>query len=447
MKFGTDGVRGVAGEELTVEIATAVGRAAGRLLGGGRWLVGVDGRISGTMLAAGVAAGLAAEGQDVVNLGLIPTPGVAVLGAIDAIPGIMVSASHNPFYDNGLKVFSAGGKKLSDSVQDQLQSLLDSLLAGDAVESRREVGVVSPRHDAVDAYKSALFDAVGGHRLDGLKVVLDCANGATSEVAPAVFLALGAQVEVIHNSPDGHNINRDCGSTHPQSLQAKVVESGADVGFAFDGDGDRVQAVDQQGNLVDGDQIIALLALDLKNKGRLRGDAVVVTVMSNLGFKLAMQDAGIEVRQTPVGDRYVLEELERGGFELGGEQSGHIIMTDRSPTGDGILAALALTEIIAESTLPFSDLAGAVMQRFPQVLVNVTGVDRSALNDRETAAGSSLWGLVEKFERDLGDSGRVLLRASGTEPMIRVMVEAADDAQAREVAGVIAAAVKQHLSI
>ena len=434
LRFGTDGVRGLANAELTPELTLALGRAAAQVFGAEtavgsrpRMLIGRDTRQSGPLLAAALTAGLCAEGFDVVDLGVLPTPGLAYASVLANCPAAMISASHNPFGDNGIKFFSAGGRKLPDDVEENIETELDRLLAvsADAAGHDSDVKVgaavgsmISDPTDYEGLYREHLLGALEGRRLDGLKVVLDCAHGATSAVAPAVFRTLGAEVIVLADQPDGLNINDHCGSTHPESLQEAVVANGAHAGFAFDGDADRMLAVDHTGTLVDGDQLMGMTALDLRSRGQLHEDTLVVTVMSNLGLKIAMRKAGINLVETAVGDRYVLEALNAGNFSLGGEQSGHIILTDRASTGDGTLAALVVADLIMRSGETLAD-HGAVMTRLPQVLKNVKGVDRTRL---ETATG--LWDAVKAAEAELGETGRVLLRPSGTEPLVRVMVEA-----------------------
>lgn len=439
LKFGTDGVRGVANQELTPELALTLGRAAARVLGGERWLIGRDTRRSGTLLAAALAAGLATEGVEVVDLGVVPTPGVAYLSAADGVPAAMISASHNPFGDNGIKLFSAGGTKLSDEVERQLESELAALgLQGDPRPrpSGAAVGTVAADPEPVARYLHHLTHGVlPADALTGLKVVVDGANGAAAGLASDVFSALGATVLAIHTEPDGVNINEACGSTHPEALQAAVVAHGADVGLAFDGDADRVLAVDATGELVDGDQIIAVCAIDLHQRGELVNGTVVVTVMSNLGFRQGMAAHGISVVTTDVGDRYVLEALDREGHALGGEQSGHVIFRTEASTGDGMLTGLHLLGVVARSGRPLAELAEAAMTRLPQVLVNV----RTARRDPDLLV--KLRPQVEAAEAGLGDRGRVLLRASGTEPVVRVMVEAPTHEEAAAVADALAAAV------
>jgi phosphoglucosamine mutase len=383
-------------------------------------------------------AGLASAGTDVVRLGVLPTPAVAHLtAALGADLGVMLSASHNPAPDNGIKFFARGGHKLPDATEDEIAALLD---ADWARPTGGDVGRVRDEADAARRYLDFLL-TTAPHRLDGLKVVIDCANGAASEVAPVLLRAAGAEVVALHSEPDGLNINERCGSTHPEDLQAAVLASGADAGLAFDGDADRCLAVDAAGNLVDGDQILAILGLAMKESGHLADDTVVVTVMSNLGFRLAMTEAGIKVVDTAVGDRYVLEAMRASSFTLGGEQSGHVVMLEHATTGDGLLTGLHLLARIASSGRSLAELA-AVMERLPQVLVNVKGVNRTGMGDSAGLAEA-----VAAAEAELGSTGRVLLRPSGTEPVVRVMVEAASADHAQVVADRLADAVRTHLPL
>jgi len=432
LKFGTDGVRGVANTELTPELVLALGRAAARVLGGERYLIGRDTRLSGPLIQAALTAGLTSEGAEVTDLGVVPTPAVAALSAERDVPAAMISASHNPFPDNGVKFFTAGGRKLSDAVEERLERELAAILRSEpeppgaaAGPDGDAVGRVTTEPDAVVRYTQRLLTVLEGESLDGMRLVLDCANGAASEIAPDVFTAAGAAVEVLHASPDGVNINAACGSTHPHDVQRAVVESGADAGLAFDGDADRVLAVDGDGDLVDGDHLIALCAVDLRTRGRLRDDTVVVTVMTNLGFRLAMAEHGINVVETQVGDRYVLEALDEGGWSLGGEQSGHVIFRDLATTGDGLLTGLMSLAAVRRTGRPLAQVAGDVMTRLPQVLRNVRVRSRDGL-----AAAEELWAEVARVEAELGEHGRVVLRPSGTEPLVRVMVEAPTQAEA-----------------
>jgi phosphoglucosamine mutase len=443
--FGTDGVRGLANGQVTAELALDLSVAAAHVLGdtgafeGHRpvAVVGRDTRISGQFLEAAVVAGLASAGVDVLLLGVLPTPGVAYLtGALGADLGVMISASHNPMPDNGIKFLARGGEKLDDALERAIEQRMRE-------ERPRptggDVGRVSPHPTAIEEY-AAHLDATISQRLDGLRVVLDCAHGAASVVGPKALRDAGAEVIVINDEPDGLNINEGCGSTHLTSVREAVLAHGADVGLALDGDADRCLAVDHEGTLVDGDQILAILSLALRESGHLVDDTVVVTVMSNLGFVQAMTAAGIAVRQTAVGDRYVLQEMSQSGFSLGGEQSGHVIMREYATTGDGILSALHLLARMAQTRQTLQELA-SVVTRLPQVLVNVPGVDRTRTDDAEVAAAVAV-------EQDkLGDTGRILLRPSGTEPLVRVMVEAASSDEARAVADRLADVVRRRLAL
>jgi phosphoglucosamine mutase len=437
LRFGTDGVRGVANAELTPELALALGRAAARVLGGDHVLIGRDTRVSGPLLEAALAAGFAAEGVDVDRLGVIPTPGVAFLSQVEGVVGAMISASHNLYADNGIKLFAPGGVKLADDIEEAVEAELEAVLAttpfGPAGEG---VGRVTDRHGAVEGYIEHLVSALGSRRLDGLRVVLDCANGAAIEVAPAAFERLGADVLVISDHPDGCNINDRCGATHPETLRLAVVDAGADAGLAFDGDADRLIAVDAMGAVVDGDHVIAICARDLRDRGELHQDTVVVTVMTNLGFHLAMADEGITVVTTPVGDRYVLGAMEDGPWSLGGEQSGHVIFRKLATTGDGVLTGLVLLDVMARRREPLAALAESAMTRLPQVLVNVRVAGPGA------AAADRISSQVVVAEARLGATGRVLVRASGTEPVVRVMVEAATHDEAEAVAATLAEALE-----
>ncbi len=444
--FGTDGVRGIANQDITAELALDLSVAAAHVLGevgefnGHRpvAVVGRDPRASGEFLAAATIAGLASAGVDVRDAGVLPTPAIAYLVAEqDADLGAMLSASHNPMPDNGLKFFARGGHKLADELEDRIEARLRAdwqrPVGGD-------VGRISALEDGADRYVRHLLSVLP-HRLDGLHVVIDAAHGAASEVAPRVFREAGATVTTIGCEPDGININDGFGSTHTDALKAAVLEAGADLGIALDGDADRCLAVDAAGREVDGDQIMAILALAMKEQGVLRGDTLVATVMSNLGMIHALADAGIKVVQTAVGDRYVLEGMKEGGFVLGGEQSGHVVMLEHGTTGDGTLTGLMLASRVAASGRPLADLA-TVMSHFPQVLVNVKDVDKSALEANSVVAEA-----VRVAEGELGSTGRVLLRKSGTEPVVRVMVEAADGDQARLLADRLVGVVKAELSL
>lgn len=438
LRFGTDGVRGVANTELTPELALALGRAAAHVLGPApAFVVGRDTRRSGQMLEAAFAAGLASAGVDALLLGVAPTPAVAWVCADAGLPGAVISASHNPFPDNGIKLFAAGGRKLPDAVEAAVEG---ELAAGPGDPAGRPVGegvgTTAALAEHVEAWAAAVAATLEGRRLDGLRVVLDCANGAASDVAPGVFEDLGAEVHLLHARPDGTNINQRCGATDTADLRRAVRDLGADIGIALDGDADRCIAVDAAGQEVDGDQAIAVLALDRKARGLLPGDAVVVTVMSNLGLRLAMAEAGIQVVETPVGDRHVLDAIEAGGYALGGEQSGHVIQRDLATTGDGVLTGVHLCDVVVRTGRPLAELA-AVVTKLPQVLRNVRlprrGLDVAALVADDVAAA----------ERRLGSTGRVLLRPSGTEPVVRIMVEAASAEEATAVADGLAGAVER----
>ncbi|WP_053710012.1 phosphoglucosamine mutase [Streptomyces sp. NRRL B-3648] len=447
--FGTDGVRGVANADLTAEMALGLSVAAAHVLAeAGTFeghkptaVVGRDPRASGEFLEAAVVAGLASAGVDVLSVGVLPTPAVAHLtGALGADLGVMLSASHNAMPDNGIKFFARGGHKLADELEDRIEAVYDAHRHGEPWERPTGAGVgrVRPYDEGFEQYIAHLLSVLP-NRLDGLKIVLDEAHGAASGVSPEAFARAGAQVVTIGAEPDGLNINDGCGSTHLDQLKAAVLEHGADLGIAHDGDADRCLAVDHTGEEVDGDQILAVLALAMRERSALRSDTVVATVMSNLGFKLAMEREGIRLVQTAVGDRYVLEEMKEHGYALGGEQSGHVIILDHATTGDGTLTGLLLAARVAGTGRTLRELV-SVMERLPQVLVNVPDVDRSRVRTSADVAAA-----VAEAEKELGATGRVLLRPSGTEPLVRVMVEAADIEQARAVAGRLADAVKSAL--
>ncbi|MFF7186184.1 phosphoglucosamine mutase [Streptomyces sp. NPDC008222] len=447
--FGTDGVRGVANADLTAEMALGLSVAAAHVLAeSGTFeghrptaVVGRDPRASGEFLEAAVVAGLASAGVDVLRVGVLPTPAVAYLtGALGADLGVMLSASHNAMPDNGVKFFARGGHKLADELEDKIETVYEEHRTGAPWDRPTGAGVgrVKSYGEGFDRYVAHLIGVLP-NRLDGLSIVLDEAHGAAARVSPEAFSRAGAEVITIGTEPDGLNINDGCGSTHLDKLKAAVVEHGADLGIAHDGDADRCLAVDHTGEEVDGDQILAVLALAMRERSALRSDTVVATVMSNLGFKLAMEREGIQLVQTAVGDRYVLEEMKDRGYALGGEQSGHVIILDHATTGDGTLTGLMLAARVAETGRTLKDLA-SVMERLPQVLVNVPDVDKSRV-----ATSAELATAVTEAERELGSTGRVLLRPSGTEPLVRVMVEAADIEQARSVAGRLADAVKSAL--
>jgi phosphoglucosamine mutase len=444
--FGTDGVRGLANQDITAELALDLAVAAAHVLAeSGEFeghrptaVVGTDGRASGEFLVAATVAGLASAGVDVLDAGVLPTPAIAFLTAnLGADVGVVISASHNPMPDNGIKFFARGGHKLPDEVEDTIEARMRERWQR---PTGAGVGRVRRLDDALERYVNHLVVALP-NRLDGLHVVLDTANGAASVASPEAFRRAGARVRVIGNAPDGLNINDGYGSTHLEHLCEAVVTQGADFGIAHDGDADRCLAVDAFGRPVDGDQIMSILAISLRDKGRLVSDTLVATVMSNLGMLQAMERSAITVRQTAVGDRYVLEDMKAGGYALGGEQSGHVILLDHGTTGDGVLTGLMLAARVAETGRPLHELA-SVMTRLPQVLVNVRGVDTSLVESHEALLED-----VAKASDELDGSGRVLLRKSGTEPLVRVMVEAADESQAQAVAQRLADSVRAHLAL
>ena len=444
--FGTDGVRGLANRDVTAELALDLAVAAAHVLGDRgafaghrpKAVVGRDPRASGEFLEAAVVAGLASAGVDVIRVGVAPTPAIAFLTAhTDADLGVMLSASHNAMPDNGIKFFAKGGHKLDDAIEDAIEARLNEPWDR---PTGSDVGRVIEGTDLVEHYIDHLVSTLP-HRLDGLRIVVDGANGAASYAAPEAYRRAGADVIEIHTSPDGININDNCGSTHMGDLQRAVVADMADLGIAHDGDADRCLAVDANGNIVDGDQIMAVVALAMRDRDELRQNTVVATVMSNLGFKLALRDANITMVETAVGDRYVLEAMREHNFALGGEQSGHVILLDHASTGDGTLTALHLMARVAETGRSLADLAG-VMTRLPQVLVNVKNVDKSRVHDC-----APLQAAVKAAEQTLGENGRVLLRPSGTEPLVRVMVEATSQDLANDIANQLAAVVTAELSL
>ena len=449
--FGTDGVRGLANGSLTADLALSLAQATAVVLGQGRTaearraagkrltaVVARDPRVSGEFLSAAVEAGLASSGVDVLDAGVLPTPATAFLIAdMDADFGVMVSASHNPAPDNGIKIFARGGVKLPDVVEQRIEHAMSGRKL---LPTGAEVGRIRRFADAEDRYVVHLLGSLP-HRLDGLHVVLDCAHGAASGVSPETFRDAGARVTVIGADPDGLNINDGVGSTHLDVLARTVVEHGADVGIAHDGDADRCLAVDANGRVVDGDQIMAILALAMKERGALKDDTLVATVMSNLGLHRAMDAHGIRVLTTAVGDRYVLEAMNEGGYSLGGEQSGHVIMSEFATTGDGLLTGLHLVAEMARTGRSLAELA-SIMTVYPQVLVNVRGVDRS-----RAASDEAVQDAVARASAALGLSGRVLLRPSGTEEMVRVMVEAGTEEEARRHADALADVVRERLAL
>jgi len=449
--FGTDGVRGKANASLTVELALGLAQAAAVVLGKGRIadgrrasgrrpiaVVARDPRISGEFLAGAVNAGLASSGVDVYDAGVVPTPALAFLVAdFRADLGVMISASHNPAPDNGIKFFATGGTKLPDEVEDRIEAALDDWKLA---PTGADVGRIRRFADAEDRYVVHLLSTLP-NRLDGVHIVLDCAHGAAAGISPEVFTDAGAKVTVIGDEPDGLNINDGVGSTHLDNLARAVVEAGADLGIAHDGDADRCLAVDADGSFIDGDQIMAIIAVAMNERGVLKDSTLVATVMSNLGLKRAMAEHGIRMLETAVGDRYVLEALNEHGLSLGGEQSGHVIMTDFATTGDGILTGLHLVAEVARTGKTLAELA-SVMTVYPQTLINVRGVDHHSL-----AGNAGITAAVAAAEAELGETGRVLLRPSGTEPMVRVMVEAEDQETADRIAGELAKVVEAELAL
>ncbi len=439
LRFGTDGVRGDADNDLPAWFVDALARAVARVLQPERVFVGRDTRASGPRIEADLAVGLRAEGVEPVLLGVLPTPAIAFVAAAAGVPAAIVSASHNPWSDNGVKVIGADGRKLPDEVEAAIEGELerspfvafaarrDTRLAAaqDSGELAALAAIGIPSFGAdeasADAYVSHLRSTLDGRGLDGLDVVLDCANGAGFDIGPRVLRAAGAHVRVLHAAPDGRNINDGCGSTHPELLRRTVVEQRAALGLALDGDGDRVIAVDERGELVDGDQLMTMTAIDMHARGALRNGAIAVTVMSNLGLRRAMRAAGIRVVETPVGDRHVVAAMRANDLVLGGEQSGHIVYSEYATTGDGLLTGLLVCDLLRRTNQPLSALA-AQMTRVPQVLVNVRVARRVDL-----ATSTALAAAILSIEQELGDTGRVLVRASGTEPLVRVMIEA--DAQ------------------
>ena len=432
-RFGTDGVRGVANVELTPELVLALGRAIARTISAETFLIGRDTRRSGLMLQAALSAGLASEGAGVVDVGVLPTPALAWLSATRDAPAIVSSASHNLFADNGIKLFGAGGAKLSveveSAIEDELERILDPSVKGPRSLEGHGVGSLATESGLGESYVEHLGTLLEGRSLDGLRLVVDSANGAASGLAASVFERLGAEVVAIGCDPDGTNINAGCGSTSTETLASAVVEHEADLGLALDGDADRLLAVDGNGAPANGDELLALFALDLAERGQLAGNTVVVTVMTNLGFRLAMEQRGILVKETAVGDRHVLAALDQDGFALGGEQSGHIIFRRLATTGDGLLSGLILADLVTRAGKPLAELLDGLVARVPQVLVNVPVPNTELLDGAE-----AVWSAVAEEEARLGDAGRVLLRPSGTEPLVRVMVEADGDGVAEEIA-------------
>ena len=441
--FGTDGVRGEANLELTPELAYRLGRAATLFFGEDTQqpviLIGRDTRISGQMFEAALAAGICSAGGKAVATGVIPTPAIAYLAQkMQAQAGIVISASHNPFYDNGIKFFGGDGYKLPDDVEDQLEALVHPIAKDDQLyrASGAKVGTVEYRHDLVKEYID-FVTATTKERFEGMKVVLDCANGAAYEAMPTILRRLGAEVVVLHNKPNGKNINDHCGSTHLDVIQQAVVEHHADLGIAHDGDADRCLCVDEKGEIIDGDRILVMCAVEMMKSGTLKGNTVVSTVMANIGFHQAIKEAGGRVEVTAVGDRYVLENMLANGYNLGGEQSGHVIFSEFSTTGDGLITGLQVLSSVKRSGKKASALSG-LMKSYPQLLVNMRVATKDGWEENEAIAQS-----IAEGNQELGDSGRILVRASGTEPLIRVMAEGPDQQQLDVICNRIAAVVKK----
>ena len=444
--FGTDGVRGVANTELTCDLAYKLGRAGGFVLAKGKEkvkvIVGKDTRVSGDMLEAALISGLMSVGCDIITVGVVPTPAVAYLTQkYGADCGVVISASHNPVEYNGIKFFNKDGYKLDDELELNIEQYIDDIDKVDYHPIGCKVGKKIHKHDAQRDYIEYLKSIINVD-FKGLKVVLDCANGAAYNVAPIVFDELGASVITINSRPDGNNINDKCGSTHPQSLQKAVLAHKAELGLAYDGDADRLIAVDENGNIVDGDHIMVLSAIHLKNKNKLEQDTLVVTVMSNIGLTIAAKEHGINLATTAVGDRYVLEEMKKSGYNLGGEQSGHMIFLDYNTTGDGVLSSLVLAQIVLEEGQGLSKLA-SVMTQYPQVLVNARIKNE---NKNRYMEYPEIKSEIERIEELLDGSGRVLIRPSGTEPLVRVMLEGKEEGQIRELATNLANLIQEKLS-
>lgn len=444
--FGTDGVRGIANTELTCDLAYKLGRAGGFVLAQGdhrvKVIVGKDTRVSGDMLEAALTAGLMSVGCDVITVGVVPTPAVAYLTKkYNADCGVVISASHNPVEYNGIKFFNKDGYKLDDEVELKIEQYIDDIDKVDYHPVGENVGRKIHKHDAQRDYIDYLKSIINVD-FKGLKVVLDCANGAAYKVAPIVFDELGASIVAINSEPDGNNINDKCGSTHPQSLQEAVLAHKADLGLAYDGDADRLIAVDEDGNIVDGDHIMILSAIHLKNKKKLAQDTLVITVMSNIGLTISAKEHGINLATTAVGDRYVLEEMKKSEYNLGGEQSGHMIFLDYNTTGDGTLSSLVLAQIVLEEGKKLSELA-SVMTQYPQVLVNAKIKNE---NKNRYMEYPEIKNEIERIEKLLDGCGRVLIRPSGTEPLVRVMLEGKEEGQIKELATNLANLIQEKLS-
>lgn len=436
MRFGTDGVRGRAHSELTEAMASDLGRAIARVFFGMPVVIGGDSRESSPAFISAVSNGLLAGGSKVESLGVVPTPVVAAEAARTGAVGVVISASHNPYYDNGIKVFGPGGVKLSTAVEAEIEAEWHSTIESDGFGTTQGLTVMADGFELRRRYLDRIAAAIEHRSLNGMRVVIDAANGAASEFVGDVFSSVGADVIVINADPDGTNINDDCGATHTAGLQSAVRSYGADVGLALDGDADRLIAVDHDGNVVDGDRVIAILATDMRLRGTLVDDTVVVTVMTNLGFHQAMNESGINVVETPVGDRHVLEALVDGGFALGGEQSGHIIIPAHATTGDGMLTGVVLLDAVARSGRSLAELSATAMSSYPQVLVNVEVPVRGEVPDE------AIREIRNELESELGEDGRILIRPSGTEPLVRVMVEAARQPDAERIASTLAEAIR-----
>ncbi len=440
-RFGTDGIRGLAFEELSTEIAMCLGRATARVMDLERVVVGRDTRESGPALSTALIEGLNSEGVQVLDVGVLPTPGVAFLSASMMMPGFVLSASHNPFHDNGIKVIGSGGTKLSTATEVAIEKELEALLLDPSQHVYEGTkGTTTLESGTHRLYTDSLVNVLGVDALASMSIVVDCANGAAFETAKVVLEALGAKVTTIGAEPNGRNINDGVGSTHPEKLSSAVVAQGADLGLALDGDADRLIAVDANGAVIDGDALLALFAKDLKDQGRLANDTVVVTVMTNLGFHRAMEHEQINVQTVAVGDRNVVEAIDKDKLTLGGEQSGHIIFREFATTGDGLLSGLLLADLLRRSSSTLGELAASAFTLYPQYLEAVPVAPGSDL-----AGATELWERVKSAELDLGDRGRILIRASGTEPVIRVMVEAEDDAHARQLTAELVALVAKSL--
>ncbi len=442
--FGTDGVRGVANVELTPELAFKLGYAAakyfGREVANPKIIIGRDTRLSGPMLESALAAGICSAGGTAHLLGVMPTPAVSFLTSeVKANAGVVISASHNPFEDNGIKFFSKTGHKLPDAVEDEIAAIVEAPIDYSKAVSGSSVGNIIRESGLAEKYVKHIVNTAYT-KLDGIKVVMDCSNGANSEIAPIILRSLGAEVVTIFNQPNGININNGCGSTHLEALQAKVVEVGAHIGIANDGDADRCLAVDENGEALDGDQIMLICAAELMKRGKLNDNMLVTTVMSNVGLHKAMKDLGGKTAKTAVGDRYVLEEMLKNNYSLGGEQSGHIIFSEYAKTGDGILTAVQLLCAMVKNNKSLSEL-GAMMVKYPQILLNVRVKDKNGWESNQAIAD-----IIKKYQDELGDNGQILVRASGTEPLIRIMAEGPDQDRLEKIASAIADVVAKELA-